>query len=57
MPSRKAVYVAFWHNPDLHIPAPEGPITSGLPTLGAKGQRRPWLTVEALKELLAARQK
>ena len=25
--------------------------------LAAEGQRRPWLTVEALKELLAARQK
>ncbi len=24
--------VAFWHNPDLRIPAPEGPLTSGLRT-------------------------
>ncbi len=57
MPSRKAVYVAFWHTTDVRIAASEGRLTSGFPTLSAKGQRRPWLTVEALKELLAARQK
>ena len=32
--------VAFWHNPDLRLAAPEGPFTNGLPTLGAEGQRQ-----------------
>jgi hypothetical protein len=32
--------VAFWHKPDLRLAAPEGPFTSGLPTLDVKGPRR-----------------
>jgi hypothetical protein len=26
-----------WHNSDLRLIAPEGPLSSGLPTLGAEG--------------------
>jgi hypothetical protein len=29
--------VRSWHNPDLRLAAPEGPLTSGLPTLAAEG--------------------
>ncbi len=32
--------VSSWHNPDIRLAAPEGPLTSGLPTLGAEGQRQ-----------------
>ncbi len=30
----------LWHNPDLRLAAPEGPLTSGLPTLDVKGPTR-----------------
>jgi len=32
--------VAFWHIADVRLAAPEGLLTSGLPTLGAEGQRQ-----------------
>ena len=32
----EAAYVGLWHNPDLRLAAPEGLLTSGLPTLGAE---------------------
>jgi len=37
---RRMPNVAYWHKPDLRLTASEGPFTSGLPTLGAEGQRQ-----------------
>ena len=31
--------VAFWHNPDLRLAAPQGPLTITFRTLGAEGMR------------------
>ncbi len=36
MPLELRVKIAFWYIADLHFAASEGPITSGLPTLGAE---------------------
>jgi hypothetical protein len=36
IPRLKLANVRFWHIADLHFAAPEGPITNGLPTLGAE---------------------
>ncbi len=33
-------YVGLWHETDIRLVAPEGPPTSGLPTLGAEGRPR-----------------
>jgi hypothetical protein len=33
---RSGLIVGCWHNPDIHIAAPEGRFTGGLPTFGAE---------------------
>ena len=34
---RSSANVGCWHKDDLRLAAPEGPLTSGLPTLAAEG--------------------
>ncbi len=36
-------YVGLWHNPDIRLGAPEGLVTSGLPTLGVEGRLSAYL--------------